>query len=82
MSVSLRIDHTNALSDGRLEVQFSVLVNGAVVASESLAFADPQDLTIEQMKEQLKDRVRGLVERYKKKPQVDALVGQTLEIEP
>lgn len=82
MAVQLKVDRANTLSDGRLELWFSVLVNGVAVAGESIVFTNPQDLTIIQIKEQLKDRVMGLVEQYKKKPQVDALVGQLIDVEP
>jgi len=82
MAVNLQIDRAVILTDGKLEINFSILVNGQVVASDSEAFPKPHELTLAQILERLKDRVRSLKEHYKTKAQVDTLVGQTIDVEP
>ncbi len=82
MAVDLKIERANTLSDGRLEVGYAVLVNGVVVAQDSMVFPQPHQLTLAQLRQALKDRVMGLKEQYKAKAQVDTLVGQQINVEP
>lgn len=81
MPVQARVEQLNALSDGRLEAQFSVLVDGKRVAVDTLVITHPQELTLEQIKDRIRDRVQGFKERYKKKAQAEVIVGQLIDVE-
>jgi hypothetical protein len=82
MPVQARIDNQVVLSDGRLELTVSVIVNGTVVGSESMVFHDPASLTVSEIRDKVIDRVRGLKEKYKASHQARTLVGQTIDVEP
>ncbi len=82
MAVDLKIERAVTLADGKLEVGYSVLVNGVTVAQDSVTFPQPHQVTLAQLRQALKDRVTTLKEQYKAKAQVDTLVGQQINVEP
>lgn len=80
MAIKARVDEVLALPNGKVEVRFTVLVDGKEAGVDSFLFHDSA-ITAADMIEAIKDRVRGFKESYKKKAQA-GLVGQEIVVEP
>ena len=81
MAVTLRIDGVQVLSDGKVEMAFTILVNTDELLKDQVVFPSIDRLTIAEVRKMLQDRGTSLKDRVKAARAARALIGQEIQLE-